>query len=82
MWSVKHILNKSTPNFGRISNLIEISLVGQAPDQDLGEEIKHFHFSDKPSHMTQNFVTVGAKLWTAEHFLVDPWSTDQADLVW
>ena len=45
MWSVKHILNKSTRNFGRISNSIEISLVGQAPDQDLGEEIKHFHFS-------------------------------------
>ena len=27
---------------------------------------------DKPSHVTQNSVTVGAKLWTAEHFLVDP----------
>ena len=25
-----------------------------------------------PSHMTQNLVTVGAKLWTAERFLVDP----------
>ena len=35
-----------------------------------------------PSHMTQNLVTVGTKLWTAERFLVDPWSTDQADLVW
>ena len=37
---------------------------------------------DKPSHMTQNFVTVVAKLWTAERFLIDPWSMDQADLVW
>ena len=37
---------------------------------------------DKPSHMTQNLVTVGATLWTAEYFLVDPWSMDQADLVW
>ena len=37
---------------------------------------------DKPSHMTQNFVTARAKLWTAERFLVDPWSMDQADLVW
>ena len=27
-----------------------------------------------PSHMTQNLVTVGAKLWTADRFLVDPWS--------
>ena len=27
-----------------------------------------------PSHMTQNLVTVGAKLWTAKPFLVDPWS--------
>ena len=36
---------------------------------------------DKPPHMTQHFVTVGAKLWTAEHFLIDPWSMDQADLV-
>ena len=35
-----------------------------------------------PSHMTQNLVTVGAKLWTAEHFLDDPWSMDYADLVW
>ena len=35
-----------------------------------------------PSHMTQNLVTVGAKLWTAECFLFDPWSMDQADLVW
>ena len=37
---------------------------------------------DKPSHMTQNLVTVGTKLWTADRFLVDPWSMDQADLVW
>ena len=37
---------------------------------------------DKPSHLTQNFVTVVAKLGAAEHFLVDPWSTDQTDLVW
>ena len=36
----------------------------------------------KPSHVTQNLVTVGTKLWTAERFLVDPWSMDQADLVW
>ena len=35
-----------------------------------------------PSHMTQNLVTVGAKLWTAERFLVDPWSIDYADPVW
>ena len=25
-----------------------------------------------PSHMTQNLVTVGAKLWTADRFIVDP----------
>ena len=25
-----------------------------------------------PSDMTQNLVTVGAKLWTAERFLIDP----------
>ena len=35
-----------------------------------------------PSHMTQNLVTVGAKLWTAERFQVDPWSMDYADPVW
>ena len=35
-----------------------------------------------PSHMTQNLVTVGAKLWTADCFLVDPWSMDYADPVW
>ena len=35
-----------------------------------------------PSHMTQNLVTVGAQLWTAERFLVDPWSMDYADPVW
>ena len=27
---------------------------------------------DCPSHMTQNLVTVGAKLWTADRFIVDP----------
>ena len=37
---------------------------------------------DKPSHMIQNLVTVGTELWTAEHFLADPWPMDQADLVW
>ena len=36
----------------------------------------------RPSHMTQNLVTVGAKLWTAERFPVDPWSMDYADPVW
>ena len=36
---------------------------------------------DKPSHITQNFITVRAKLWTAVHFVIDPRSTDQADLV-
>ena len=35
-----------------------------------------------PSHMTQNLVTVGAKLWTADRFIVDPWSMDYADRVW
>ena len=35
-----------------------------------------------PSHMTLNLVTVGAKLGTAECFLFDLWSMDQADLVW
>ena len=30
---------------------------------------------DKPSHMTQNLITVGAKLWTAErsYLILDPW---------
>ena len=31
MWSLEHILNYSTPNFDRISNSIEIPLVGRAP---------------------------------------------------
>ena len=35
-----------------------------------------------PSHMTQNLVTVGAKLWTADRFIADPWSMDYADPVW
>ena len=35
-----------------------------------------------PSHMTHKLVTVGAKLWTAECFLIDPWSMDYADPVW
>ena len=35
-----------------------------------------------PSHMTQNLVTVGVKLLIGEWFLFDPWSMDQADLVW
>ena len=32
LWSVEHILNRSTPNFDRISNSIEIPFVGRAPD--------------------------------------------------
>ena len=35
-----------------------------------------------PSHMTQNVVTVGVQLLIGEWFLFDPWSMDQADLVW
>ena len=35
LWSVENILNHSTANFGRISNSIKISLVGQAPHQPL-----------------------------------------------
>ena len=35
-----------------------------------------------PSHMTQNLVTKGTKLLIGECFLFDPWSMDQADLVW
>ena len=35
-----------------------------------------------PSHLTQNLVTVGVKLLIGEWFLFDPWSMDQADLVW
>ena len=31
LWSVDYILNHSTTNFGRISNIIEIPLVGRAP---------------------------------------------------
>ena len=31
LWSAKYILNQSTAKFGRISNSIEISLVGRAP---------------------------------------------------
>ena len=34
------------------------------------------------SHMTQNLVTVGSKLLTGEWLSFDPWSMDQADLVW
>ena len=33
LWLVKHILNKSTPNFDHISNWIQIPLVGRAPGQ-------------------------------------------------
>ena len=32
--------------------------------------------------VTQNLVTVGVKLLIGEWFLFDPWSMDQADLVW
>ena len=32
-----------------------------------------------PSHKTQNSITVGAKLYTTELFVINPWSTDQAE---
>ena len=35
-----------------------------------------------PSHMTQNLVTVGMKLFIGEWFLSNPWSMNQADLIW
>ena len=35
LWSVDYIFNQSTPNFGLISNSIEISLVGQGPGNGL-----------------------------------------------
>ena len=34
------------------------------------------------SHMTQNLVTVGAELLIGEWLSIDPWFTDQADMVW
>ena len=37
---------------------------------------------EMPSYMTQNLVIVGTKLWTTERFLLNPWSMDQADMVW
>ena len=40
-----------------------------------------YNFAPTVTNMTQNLVTVGAKLWTAERFLVDPWSMDYADLL-
>ena len=51
-------------------------------DPWIKDQMKITLLRDKPSHMTQNLVTVGTKLWTVERFLVDPWSMDQADLVW
>ena len=39
LWSVMYILNWTTPNFGRISNSIEISLVGRAPGQVTREDM-------------------------------------------
>ena len=38
LWSVENILNQSTAKFGRISNLIEIS-VGRAPEQVLTSDM-------------------------------------------
>ena len=35
-WLIEHILNQSTPNFYGISNSVEILLVGQAPDSQVG----------------------------------------------
>ena len=33
LWSVEYILNQSTTNFGWVSNSIEISLLGLAPEE-------------------------------------------------
>ena len=43
LWSVEYILNQGTANFGRISNSIEISFVGWAPDQ--------YMYSPKPKYL-------------------------------
>ena len=34
---------------------------------------------DKLAHMTQNFATLGGKLWMAELILVGPWFMDKTD---
>ena len=41
LWSVEHILNQNTGNFGRISNLIEVSLVecGQASTSSCHQQL-------------------------------------------
>ena len=48
LWSVRYILNWSTPTFGRISNSIEISSVGRVPGtlscgQDSATHLKIAH---------------------------------------
>ena len=63
LWSVEYIINQSTANCGRISNLIEISLVGQAPGP---------HFTNDLCPHNQNLVktyialTWKTKIWS-EH---------------
>ena len=39
LWLVEYILNQSTANFGRISNSIEIALVGWAPEAMFNAQI-------------------------------------------
>ena len=36
LWSVEYILKQSTANFGRISNSIEILVVGRVPCRGIG----------------------------------------------
>ena len=43
LWSLQCISNQSTENFGRISNSIEMSLVGRAPGQPKPEKRHRFY---------------------------------------
>ena len=58
LWSIKHILNKSIPNFDRISNSIEIALVGRAPYRN--ESIRSIHPWSTSWHHLYQFPT---RIW-------------------
>ena len=51
LWSVEYILNQITTNFGRISNLIEISFVGRAPYQNTPNDLLYHMVCGSGSYM-------------------------------
>ena len=75
LWSVEYILNKSTAHFGRISNSIEISLVGRAPGHRFHQFITKYEIDltwTANSSETNRNMLISIRTTIIDHVIVKP----------